>query len=63
MIKNELPKINSKWSGSDHVRFTVDSITESDLGPVVYYTRSTDNKQFHCLLGAFLQRFHLDLEV
>jgi hypothetical protein len=63
MIKNEIPKINSRWRGSTHIRFVVDAITESEAGPVIHYIRSSDNKQFNCLLGAFLQRFTLDLEI
>jgi hypothetical protein len=61
MIKDEIPKINSTWRGVDHVRFLVNSITESDQGPVVHYTRDTDGKTFYCLVGAFLQRFTLDV--
>lgn len=62
MIRNKLPAINSVWRASDHVRFTVDSIEESDQGTVVHYTRSTDGNKFYCLLGAFVQRFTLDIE-
>ena len=62
MIKNNLPKINSTWRGSDHVRFTVNSVVESEQGPVVHYTRSTDGLTFHCLVEAFLHRFTSDVE-
>jgi hypothetical protein len=58
---SNLPKINSVWRGTDHVRFTVNSIIESEHGPVVHYTRNTDNLTFYCLVGAFLQRFTSDV--
>ena len=58
---SNLPKVNSTWRSTDHVRFTVNSIIESEHGPVCHYTRNTDSLTFCCLVGAFLQRFTLDV--
>jgi hypothetical protein len=62
MTRNSLPKINSIWRASDHVRFTVNSLIESEHGVVVHYTRNTDGNTFYCLVDAFTQRFTLDIE-
>jgi hypothetical protein len=50
-------KIGSCWTSSERRLFIVTDITTTDNGTVIYYTLKGTDKQFNCLIDAFLSRF------
>jgi hypothetical protein len=50
-------KIGSCWTTSDRKLFTVTDVITNDNGTVIYYTLQGTDKQFNCLVDAFLSRF------
>lgn len=48
----------SIWTSVDFDRFVVDKIETSDTGTWIYYHREyNEDHEYHCLIGAFLNRF------
>lgn len=50
-------KIGSVWTTSDRKLFTVTDVITNDNGTVIYYRLQGTDKQFNCLVNAFLSRF------
>jgi hypothetical protein len=50
-------KIGSCWTSSERRVFIVTDVITNDNGTVIYYTLQGTDKQFNCLVDAFLSRF------
>lgn len=54
-------KIGSRWSGSSRTQFVVRNLITDDRGTWVHYINYETEKDYNCLIGAFLQRFTEDV--
>ena len=50
-------KIGSCWTSSERRLFIVTDVKTTDNGTVIYYRLQGTDKQFNCLIDAFLSRF------
>lgn len=50
-------KTGSVWTTSDRKMFTVTDVITNDNGTMIHYRLQGTDKQFNCLIDAFLSRF------
>ena len=58
---DERTMIKSRWYGNNGSQFQVDYLRQKDGLMWVYYRGLSDNREYNCLLPAFLTRFSMIL--